>query len=279
MRAVLLCLIFLMPPAVWAQSGDGEELGAIRAELGALNAEIGRLRAELQTPGLAAQQGIANTGPLLQRLDALEAAQRELTAEVEQVEFAVRQVVEDGTRRIGDLEFRLVELEGGDVSQLGATPPLGGELSLGDGGAVTALPDAQPGGGVQLAVSEQADFDAAYAAYEAGSYADAADKFQAFVTNYPGGPLSGDAAFWRGEALAAQGDWREAARSYLDSFSGAPQGDKAPEALVRLGISLGKIGQTEQACLTFNEVGKRYPSADPALLDKAQAEKGTLGCV
>jgi tol-pal system protein YbgF len=265
-----------------AQAPDSQTLADVRADLTALNGEISALRAELQVSGRAAAEGIANTAPLLARLDALEAALRDLTGKVERVELRVGQVVEDGTRRIGDLEFRLVELEGGDTSALGATPTLGGEDAGGTAGgaaggtavaAVDPAPDAPP-----LAVSEQADFDTALAAFEAGNHAEAAERFAAFTANYPGGPLSGDANFWRGEALSAQGQWREAARAYLDSFSGAPDGAKAPEALLRLGVALGRIGQADQACLTLAEVANRYPQAASGVLEQAQAERGSLGC-
>ena len=39
-----------------------------------------------------------------------------LTSKSEELENRINRIVSDGTTRIGDLEFRLVELEGGDVS-------------------------------------------------------------------------------------------------------------------------------------------------------------------
>ena len=61
----------------------------------------------------------------------------------------------------------------------------------------------------------------------------------------------------RGEALAALGQTAEAARAYLDSFSGSPEGDRAPEALLRLAGSLGKLGQVDKGCVYV------WRSADP----------------
>ncbi len=276
-RAIFLALI--LPFAAHAQDPDPQTLADIRAELTALYAQVQDLRTLFTTSG--AETGVENAGPALQRLDAMEIELRRVTGELEQLEFRVQQVVDDGTRRVGDLEFRLTELEGGDVSALGDTPLLGGDPTA----PVIASPldtvPAEPVADVapQLAATEQSDYDAAFADFQAGNFAAAAEKFAAFVTTYPGGPLSGDAQFFRAEALASQGDWSRAARSYLDSFSGSPSGPHAPMALFKLGVSLAELGQMEESCLTLNEVQARYPAAEARLLEMTLAKKQDLGCL
>jgi TolA-binding protein len=68
----------------------------------------------------------------------------------------------------------------------------------------------------------------------------------------------------------------DAARAYLEAFSGDPTGQKAPDALFKLGAALGRIGQTQDACLTLAEVDVRFPG-DPAVTD-ARMEMQALGC-
>lgn len=126
--------------------------------------------------------------------------------------------------------------------------------------------------------SEQQVFDIALGLFQAGDFAGAEREFGAFLERYPGSPLAGDAAYWRGGALAGLGDWNAAARSYLDSFSGAPQGPKAAEALLRLGQSLGRLGQTNEACLTLAEVPLRYPNSATEVTQQAAAERQALSC-
>jgi hypothetical protein len=48
---------------------------------------------------------------MLQRMDALEAEIRRLASLTEELQIRVDSVVRDGTNRVGDLEFRLCELE------------------------------------------------------------------------------------------------------------------------------------------------------------------------
>ncbi len=269
-RILQLCLIALiLPISAAAQDDRDQSLAEIRSDLEALNGLVLSLRSEAQAGG-GTLPGIPNAAPVLQRLDLIEEEIRRLTGQVEQLGLRIDRVVDDGTKRIGVLEFRLVELEGGDVSTLGKTPPLGGQA--------TAPTVTQPDTTAPVAISEKAAFDAALADYDAGNFAGAAQKLSDFALRYPGGPLTGDATFWLGEALAAQGDWNSAARSYLDSFSGAPSGRKAPEALFRLGVSLGKLGQTSEACLTLNEVPRRYPDISPEIAEGVASEKADLSC-
>lgn len=258
-----------------ASAQSEETLADIRQELSVLFVEIQRLKRELVTTGGAT--GLAGGGSILDRVDAIEGELTRLIAKTEELENRVDRIVRDGTNRIGDLEFRLVELEGGDVSQLGETTTLGGEeLPAVAGGSAPAASGATGGGGAELALGEQSDFDAAVASYEAGDYAGAAEAFRVFTETYPGGPLTADAQFLRGASHAALGEDGAAARAYLEAFSIAPEGPRAPGALVGLGTALGRLGQIEEACVTLAEVGFRFPGS--AAVAEAEAERSRLAC-
>jgi tol-pal system protein YbgF len=264
--------VILAGPAI-AQDRS-QTLADIRQELSVLFVELQRLGQELNTTGGAS--GTGASGSMLQRMDALEAEIRRLAALTEDLQIRVDSVVRDGTNRVGDLEFRLCELEADcDIATLGETPNLGGVEPSGAAPAIAVTPSDQ-GTGPQLAVAEQEDFDRARAAFEAGDYAAASAALMAFTQTYPGGPLSAQAHFLRGEAEARQDAWSTAARAYLDSFSAAPDGEIAPAALTALGRALGRLGQTEEACLTLQEVAVRFPG-DPAIA-AAEAEQFNLGC-
>lgn len=267
MRTLLLITTLLAGPALGQASPDPDELASIRAELTALNAEINALRSQL-TSG-ATSEGAATSGLALQRLDQLELELRGVTGEVEALRRHITQIVEDGTRRIADLEFRLVELEGGDISTLGETSTLGGEAPKPAQKAELTAPDA---GGAELAVVEKEDFEAALAALKEGNASAAAFGFDQFLTSYPGGPLSASAQYYLGEANYAMEKWASAARSYLQSFTTNPEGALAPQSLFKVGVSLGKLGQVSEACLTFEETMRRYPGHE-TLADVAAAQE------
>lgn len=276
-RAGVLCVAALAVPVPGAAQ-QAETLADIRQELTVLNVEIQRLRRELSTTG-APTVGTGQGGSMIERVNAIESALQQLTEQAEVLEHRIDKVVRDGTNRIGDLEFRLCELEADcDISSLGETPSLGGVDGAGGGGAAPmddgAGTDAQP----ELAVGEQADFDAATAALEDGDAARAAQLFAGFLDDYPRSPLAAGAHLGRGVALDDQGDRTGAARAYLEAFSVAPEGQQAPEALFRLGRSLGQLGKVEEACVTLSEVGMRFPDAGD-VVSRAQAERARLECM
>jgi len=274
---VTLAVFVGMAGGATAQERD-ETLADIRQELSVLYVELQRLKRELSTTGGAAP--LAGEGPLLDRVNAIEAELARLTDKTEELEHRIDRVVADGTNRLGDLEFRLCELEADcDIAQLDEGTTLGGVATgpIGDN-AGTGAEATEPGAenGMQLAVGEQTGFEAANRALEEGDFADAAERFARFRQDYPGSPLGAQAGLKRGQALEETGAMTKAARAYLDTFSAAPDGPQAPEALYRLGRALGRLGQTEEACTTLSEVGVRFPGGRPA--QDARAEMQSLGC-
>ena len=276
----LFALTLLLPLPALAQ--DAQSLADVKAELAQLAAQFLSLKQELVTSGAAAN-GSAG-GDALQRLDAIEAALTKLTAKTEEVEFKLNAVVNDGTNRIGDIEFRLCEVtKGCDPSTLPVTPNLG---ALASGATAPAAPDPAltaietppaPAAtdGVELALNEKADFDRAKALLDSGDFLGAADLFKTYAQAYPGGPLVPQADMYRGDALTTAGDTAGAARAYLDAFSASQTGPLAGQSLVKLGQALGKLGQGPEACVTLAEVGKRFPgSADEATAKAAMVAQG-----
>lgn len=245
----------------------GARLADIRAELVALGAELAALRAELDGGGGGAGSGLGG-GSVLDRVAAAESELARLTARTEELEIRIGRIVADGTNRIADLEFRLTELEGGDVAALGRGTPLGGE----------AAPPVAPAApeGAELAVGEQAAFDAGRAAYEAGDWADAAARMAEFAEAYPVGPLTPGAHAMRARALDRMGETTAAARAWLDAFNADPEGPRAPEALLELGRGLAGLGQRSEACIMLDEVLLRF--AGGAEAEAAEAARAELGC-
>ncbi|MEL6265787.1 MAG: tetratricopeptide repeat protein, partial [Pseudomonadota bacterium] len=216
----------------WGRAPDPAELAR---ELEALSRDVDALRADVAAGGGA---GAGTGGGLaLRRLAEIEAELQRLTGEVERLGFRMDSIAADAERRFGDIEFRLTELEGGDVAALGASPPpLGG-------------PDVAAGAaGPAISVSEQRALDDAIALVQRGQLDRATDALDDFIATYPDSPLIGDAHFWLGETYATRGEWRPAARSYLAGYRADRDGEAAPDNLVKLGVSLGQIDRVREAC-------------------------------
>ena len=267
--ALAAALVLGAPAAAQPQT-----LADIKAELTVLNGQIEQLRNELVRSGSSGGLPV-DPASALTRLDQLEAELRRLTDRVDVLTNDVERIVEDATNHVGDIEFRLTELEGGDTSVLDRARAARRRRHA----AAAAADRAVGGPGRHRARWWRPSRPTSTRRWRRPTPATTPRRRRCsatFLQTYPGGPLSTEAQFRRGEALAAQADWRGAARSFLDAFSGAPQDPLAPRALYRLAVSLGKLGQTEEACLTLTEVDSRYPGSGwPATSPR---ERQALAC-
>ena len=275
--ATLIGAVFLWAGAGQAPAQQGETLADIRQDLVVLQVELGRLKQELNTTG-GVSAGLGGTA--LDRIATIEAELQRITAKAEELEFRLDRIVSDGTNRLGDLEFRLCDLDPAcDIGTLTVTDPIGGAAAVADRPAPTPAQSAASDALVfdgQLAVSEEADFAEARAALEGGDASGAAQLFAQFRETYPGSPLEALALIGEGRAWAEQGDTREAARRFLQAYSGYPDAPAAPEALWRLGVALAALDSLTEACVALAEVGNRYAGSD--FVGRAEASRTELAC-
>lgn len=131
---------------------------------------------------------------------------------------------------------------------------------------------------VMLPADPREAYDQAYGYILAGNYEMAQMGFHQFITDHPDSALIGNAHFWLGESYFARKMFREAANEFLDTYKTFPQSPKAPESLLKLGLSLSGLGEKDAACATYTEIGKKYPNASGALLRRVSAEQQKSQC-
>lgn len=108
-------------------------------------------------------------------------------------------------------------------------------------------------------------------------FGDAETGFTSFLQRYPDHSLAGSAQYWLGETYFAQNDFKRAAANFLEGYKKYPKSRRAPDSLLKLGISLGRLGQGDQSCAAFAAVSAEYPKAVDAR-KRAQAEAKRAGC-
>ncbi len=166
--------------------------------------------------------------------------------------------------------------DGGFQGQV-LVPPGGGEdQQANQDGGTTANPDSIET--VSLAPeSPEALYERSNESLLRRQFGDAEAGFRNFVDKYPDHSLAGSAQYWLGETYYAQGDFRQAAQNFLAGYKNYPKSRRAPDSLLKLGISLNKLGQTQQACASFGALGGQFPNAVEAK-KRAQAEFKRAGC-
>jgi tol-pal system protein YbgF len=108
-------------------------------------------------------------------------------------------------------------------------------------------------------------------------FSEAEVGFRQFLEKYPDHSLAGSAQYQLGETFYAQGQYQEAARNFLQGYKNYPKSRRAPDSLVKLGLSLRKLDQRDQACAAFASVATEFPRAVESK-KRAQAEQKRAGC-
>jgi tol-pal system protein YbgF len=161
-----------------------------------------------------------------------------------------------------------------------APPPAGTPLELGKAppSAPAATGPLITSSGVAMLDAPREQFNTALQAFQTGQYQQAEDGFKAFMAANSGHRLTPDAIFYIGETYFQRSRAREAAEQYLKITTDYAKSSRAPESMVRLGQTLAALGNAEQACATFTELGKRYPSATASVKRLAEREMAKDHC-
>ena len=160
------------------------------------------------------------------------------------------------------------------------TPAAGAPLELGKG-PPSPPPTTGPtvvGSGIAMLDQPREQFNVALQAFQAGQYPEAEVGFKAFLTANPAHRLTPDAIFYIGETYLQRSRPREAAEQYLKVTTDYSKSSRAPESMVRLGQTLAALGNSEQACATLTELGKRYPAASASVKKQAEHESAKDHC-
>ncbi len=169
---------------------------------------------------------------------------------------------------------------GGTGDSMAAPYPPGG---LERNGAAPLVPESVEA--VPLPAPEtrlaKADADAllkrARDSFLARRYGLAEQSYKAFLAQAGRHPAMADARFELGETYYLQGRYREAGKAYLETYRRHPESRVAPQALLKLGMSLRRLGQKTQACKTWKLLRERFPRSRAARL-VAPGEMKRAGC-
>jgi tol-pal system protein YbgF len=151
----------------------------------------------------------------------------------------------------------------GQVTQEGMTGQGGSEVETVSLGSQAESPDML--------------YERSYESLLRRQFADAETGFRTFLQKYGDNSLAGNAQYWLGETYYVQGDYRQAAQSFLKGYREFPKSRKAADSLLKLGLSLNRLGQKEQACAAFSQLGGQFPKAAEAR-KRAQSEAKRAGC-
>jgi tol-pal system protein YbgF len=109
-------------------------------------------------------------------------------------------------------------------------------------------------------------------------FAAAEIAFKAFIEQHPKDGLTGNAYFWLGQTFYARKSFQDAVFAFAEGFQKFPTGTKAPDSLLKLGMSLSRLNKQREACTTYGRLFAKFPKASPRLKARADRERIQAKC-
>ena len=125
---------------------------------------------------------------------------------------------------------------------------------------------------------EESQYEYAINLLKQGDYETAEKAFTEFISIGVDKNYLSNSHFWLAETYYVRENYKDAAKNYLSLYQTFPNANKAPDALLKLGISLVNMQQKEQGCMTFIQLQESYPEANPSIIDRSNLELKRNGC-
>lgn len=251
---------------------------------------------ETPTPGFDQMPttGGADTSALAagfeNRMAGLEQQIQYLTGEIERIQFDARKISQENEAlkaRLDAIENRAANARvnvqsANNGADENALPLVNSDLD--DEMATAGVDDigdiqAEEAANVSLPSGDATGaYNAAFALLKDQNYDDAETAFTQFIKQYPSSDLTDNARYWLGETYYVRGNFEKAAVVFAEAFQKAPEGSKAADNLLKLGMSLGGLGKTEDACLSFEELRKRFTSASSSIMSRLSQQEKKFSC-
>ena len=237
----------------------------------------------------------------LLKLNEIEDQFRELTNKFEEVNFKLDKLSTRVTKIQSDTQLRFSDLESGSINTTEKNKKvLPGSTKAQDFGAAPAyqtsnLPKNQSINSVESAktvIAEEPEpresllpdkpadeqYEFAVSFMKIGDYETAEFALKEFIDKNKDHDLAGSAQYWYGETFRIRQLYSDAATAYLDGYQNYPKSNKAPDNLLKLGITMVQLGEKDQGCKMISGIKKEYPKANKSVLQKAQYEQKKFKC-
>jgi len=184
-------------------------------------------------------------------------------------QFATPQAMRDAPANLSDNSLERFETSVAGTSVIEAAP-IEAPTPNTDSSNTSTL-----GGGTGDATAQ---YEQAFAALKADDFDAAQRGFDAFLANHAGHSLESNAKYWLGETYYVRGDFETAARVFAEGYRAFPISQKAPDNLLKLGLSLAGMGKTPDACIALAQLPVKHKDAAGNVLKRGVSERKRLGC-
>jgi tol-pal system protein YbgF len=304
LTCLLLASIFAVP--AFAQS-DNNDMRALMGRMDQIQRQMDTVSRQVYNgnpPPAALSNGTAGTGgnnsslaaAMDERMSGIEGSMREINNRLDQEDNEIGQTKQQFDLYKSDMEVRMKELEShtttagtapvAEKTALDATKAPDDDTANDDNapsaaaaGAAAAKSTDAAGDTADMPTDNAASlYDASFQALREQKYDRAEKGFKQFLQKFSSDTLAGNAQYWLGETYYVRNNYTEAAKSFAIGYQKYPKSTKAPDNLLKLGLSLAQNKKTQDACVTLQQLGVQYKNAAAVIKQRATEEIKTLQC-
>ena len=214
----------------------------------------------------------------LLKLNEIEEQFRALTNKFEEVNFRldklssrVTKIQSDTQLRFSDIENLNPEIKKKQANLPGSAKPQ--DFGANPGYSESNLPKKQEVNSIETAqtvITEEFEkkesllpnkppaeqYEFAVSFMKIGDYETAEFALKEFIDKNKDHDLAGNAQYWYGETFRIRQLYSDAATAYLDGYQNYPKSVKAPDNLLKLGITMVQLGEKDQGCKMISGLKK-----------------------
>ncbi len=206
-----------------------QDMNSLKWEVDALNTRLAKAEGKLKEKDRLTEQGLGQQAELQARYTEIQEQLASLQGRIDELKAANKTAVNE--ERVKSLEKEMQNLK--TLFEASKEPP----KSL---------------------------FDTGLEKYRAGRFSEALIDLKSFLSSNPEPSLVDDVQFWIGETLYSLGKYEDAILRYDTVIKKYSSGGKAPDALLKQGMSFYKLGDDQTGKLVLEHLVQDYPSTEAA---------------
>ncbi len=258
--ARLVCLALLAAAAGGCAVADTGAFVRLQEDMEALKGEVAAIEKSAPAPGMADQDELAslrrNLADLASDNDRIKSDLLAVITRTDETKLEMQREVSrlNGTtveqgEAIREMQAKVARLEEGVVKGPALLPP-----------PATAPPKAS----VEELSSPEEMYDYALGLVKNGDTRKGREVLNTFAAKYPDHRLMQNVFYWKGETFYVEKDYESAILSFQDVVDKYAGGEKAPDAMLKQGLSFQALNDKRNARILYELLLSKYPKSPAA---------------
>ena len=258
--ASVLCLALLGAAAGGCAVADTGAFVRLQEDMESLKAEVAAMK-KAETASPPAGQG---------EMSSLQKNLADLSADNDRIKADLLAVITRTDETKLEMQKEVSRLNGATVEMGQQIQEMQGKIARleekGGQGATSPAPAAAPPPKVsleELSTPEEM-YDYALGLIKNGDTKKGREVLNAFAAKYPEHRLMQNVFYWKGETFYAEKDYESAILSFQDVVDKYPGGEKAPDAMLKQGLSFQALNDNRNARILYELLLSKYPKSPAA---------------